>query len=358
MAVDVLADNELGVFLNRKRRDKEMVGSAELGAWIAQVLEFSKELVGVDGAALWLDRPLPKRTGKHALTLIASFGIPKALGTIEERERSEVMKTYHGQSEGPCTVLHEKNGDYTLRVLHAIRLEQSNSGVLELLFKKDPVQDITRPSAMLADYLARTILNAIDIVKQSYLARHDDLTGVWNLRALEQHLYADIQDAKDTRTPLSVAFVDVDHLKSINDAHGHRAGSQALKTVARVLDEVTEGAGGLPLGRVYRFGGDEFVVVLPRCDTSECQNLMDTVRGLVEQQPGPTELTVSVGTTTLEDAKVDTLTEPTIEEIYDALLASADAALYAAKEAGRNRVDSAKPAPPKPSSVPPLDKHR
>ncbi len=160
------------------------------------------------------------------------------------------------------------------------------------------------------------------------LSRHDWLTGLPNRRALMECLHAEWTRFARAGKPLAVLCLDVDHFKAINDSAGHAAGDAALVGLAQVLrDHIRQG------DVVGRNGGEEFVVVLPETDTQAAVEVAERLRRAVAQaerlHPLRTQaLTVSIG------AACATASDPH----FDALLARADAALYRAKNGGRNRV--------------------
>jgi diguanylate cyclase (GGDEF)-like protein len=175
------------------------------------------------------------------------------------------------------------------------------------------------------------------------LAMTDDLTGLHNLRSFEMNLRAMIVAAASTAMPLSLLVLDVDRLKSLNDVHGHLAGAEAVRTIGEVL------AAHLPAeSTACRYGGDEFVIALPRSGQSDAvrvaEHVCQTVNGLAPVLAGVAfpsgALSVSVGVacrtfngTALHDADIDAAGE--------ALFRAADTALYMAKRAGRNRICTA-----------------
>ncbi|MEY2524406.1 MAG: hypothetical protein QOJ66_2971 [Ilumatobacteraceae bacterium] len=152
------------------------------------------------------------------------------------------------------------------------------------------------------------------------LALCDDLTGVGNRRRLDRDL---AMEASTGDTPVAVIMVDVDHFKRINDEHGHVAGDTALRGVADVLSrEVRSG------DVVYRYGGEEFCVLLAKTNTTEAGQVAERIRYAVSQMPAAIDepLTVSIGVAL---GKGEHVTQTMVR---------ADEALYKSKEGGRNRV--------------------
>ncbi len=171
--------------------------------------------------------------------------------------------------------------------------------------------------------------------KLERLSREDGLTGIANRRHFEEALESEWRRASRTRTPLSVVMIDIDDFKPFNDTLGHQRGDECLRRVAASLAGVLHRAGDL----VARYGGDEFVAILPVMDRAGALEMADVLRHRVEDLGIPSQgargssvLTVSVGVSTHF---------PDEEGSAEALLAAADKALYLAKERGRNRVCSA-----------------
>lgn len=161
----------------------------------------------------------------------------------------------------------------------------------------------------------------------------DALTGVFNRHYLVERLETEFAFAKRHERPLSVIYVDADHFKNVNDTHGHAAGDEVLRGLARrIIDTVrTEDV-------VARIGGEEFVVLIrdiePVSMLSIGERLRSGVEALhIEHEGVVIPITVSVG--------VASMSRETPYESAEGLLAQADAALYRAKEDGRNRVQLA-----------------
>lgn len=158
----------------------------------------------------------------------------------------------------------------------------------------------------------------------SRLAGTDALTDLANRRAWNTALNNHLEDAAKDENPLAVAFLDLDRFKSFNDTHGHLAGDEHLRQVAaRWLDSMPVGA------TLARIGGEEFAVALPGVDASTARELLEKFCSLV-----PGEETCSVGLTVWDGS-----------EDASSLMGRADAALYAAKHRGRNRVEAWLPSP-------------
>ncbi len=161
-------------------------------------------------------------------------------------------------------------------------------------------------------------------------AQRDQLTGLPNRWAFEQQFSAATIRAKERFEPLSVAFIDIDHFKQVNDTHGHEAGDRVLQLVAKTLDGF--GRGNCHLAR---HGGEEFVIVLENTSTEEAKQQIDAVReelaerSLVNKDNGQNigRVTFSAGVAPFNPG------EPNRQ-----VLRNADAALYEAKHSGRNKV--------------------
>jgi diguanylate cyclase (GGDEF)-like protein len=170
------------------------------------------------------------------------------------------------------------------------------------------------------------------------LARTDALTQLANRRSLEEDLR--MLDARSQRygRPYCVAICDVDHFKTYNDTLGHQAGDEALRAVAAKLAAEVRASDG-----VYRYGGEEFVLVLPEQSLQTARAAVERVRAAVEQLaiPHPGRGPGGVVTMSFGIAGFRPGQTTTVED----LLKQADGALYEAKEAGRNRVAVADDAP-------------
>ena len=203
---------------------------------------------------------------------------------------------------------------------------------------------------VLAVFAVPTVLLARRFMMHAQLlakSRIDSKTGLLNAATWESEATAEITRAIRTRSPLSVALIDIDHFKAVNDTHGHLAGDAALRALSDVLREQLRG-----YDVVGRFGGEEFVVLLPQTSEADALLIAERLRTHVAAMsipltPGASpeacvRLTVSIGVTAL-DAAGGELTD---------LLTAADAALYYAKQTGRNKTHVAGASVPLAQIVP------
>ena len=162
------------------------------------------------------------------------------------------------------------------------------------------------------------------------LAAHDPLTGAFNRRAMEHELQVAIATMRRDRTPVGLAVLDLDHFKRINDSYGHEAGDRVLIEFAQLVVAATRKG-----DRLFRYGGEEFVLLLPGADASALRTLSEVLRTTVASQLRCQDevVSVSIGAAALAP-----------DEDVAAWLARADAAMYRAKHEGRDRVVVSEPA--------------
>ena len=161
-------------------------------------------------------------------------------------------------------------------------------------------------------------------------ATHDSLTRLWNREAICGILQRELDRVKRADVPLGIIMADIDYFKRINDTYGHLAGDAVLREAAHCMRMVVR-----PYDGIGRYGGEEFLLVLPDCDEAGAVALAERVRESIEADAmalaeGMVPITFSLGVATSKVAQ-----EP------EALIGAADTALYRAKNNGRNRVELA-----------------
>jgi len=211
------------------------------------------------------------------------------------------------------------------RIIRALEI-----GVNDYLIRPIDQQELT---ARLRTQIKRKRYNdhlRLSVTQTIEMAVTDALTGLHNRRYLDSHLRTLVERAAARRRPLSLMITDLDRFKSINDAWGHDGGDEVLKEFARRLRKNVRG-----IDLACRYGGEEFVVVMPDTDGAIAEKVAERVRAEIAGAPfvvgknGETiEVTVSVGVSELKR----------INDTMEELMKRADIALYEAKTGGRNRV--------------------
>ncbi|MBI4808063.1 MAG: sensor domain-containing diguanylate cyclase [Nitrosomonadales bacterium] len=188
----------------------------------------------------------------------------------------------------------------------------------------------------LANIFSICLENALNHERLNLIGLTDPLTGIFNRRYLETRCQEEAANVRRYRTPLCAMFLDIDKFKRINDTHGHLIGDEVLRTVAGLIKSELRSNDVLA-----RYGGEEFVVLLPQTGQHHACEIAERIRHTIASHPfrlnGPNEsqVTISIGI-----AQVAEEPEGSDLEIAHKLFATADEALYLAKESGRNKVVS------------------
>ncbi len=204
-------------------------------------------------------------------------------------------------------------------------------GVLAAYLPAGPGEDrrIDRLIESAAGQVGLFLHKHADGEKIRFLANHDALTGLLNHWSFQNIFEREFERHRRHDRNLSLLFVDIDHFKRINDEYGHQAGDRVLREIARILT-----ANLRKIDYVFRYGGDEFVVLMTETDSQRASMLAHRIRGAVKREAGgiaPSRLPVSIS---IGIADCGDLTQAEREE----LLFRADVALYQAKNGGRDRI--------------------
>jgi len=279
-------------FSDRALRIEHRVAGRDEG-WVASTSP-EIELAGLEPGAYRIEvRLADPETGRHSEPAAFGFAL-----------RPPWWRTAWARALGACGLLALSLGAYLWR-RHQWRQRQVR---LEQLVR-ERTRELEASRAQLEE-----------------LASRDALTGLWNRRALTEILRREVIRARRERTPLTLAIVDIDHFKQVNDTHGHPAGDAVLKDFAARLAGTVR-----PYDAVGRLGGEEFCLVLPGLDLSQPDDRRRLCRMQVDISRAPT--VIGVVTSSFGAAMLDA-------ELLDdeRLLEAADQALYRAKRAGRNQV--------------------
>jgi diguanylate cyclase (GGDEF)-like protein len=211
--------------------------------------------------------------------------------------------------------------------------EETESGVFWVLGEGRPFrEDEIERALIVTGHTSLSLRNAEHYHRAKERALVDDVTEVYNARYLLEAMDREIRRAERYGNELSVLFLDLDRFKLVNDHHGHLVGSQALRQLSQVLGQCVR-----QVDTLARYGGDEFTILLVGTGEETGTEIAERIRRIVAETPfeaGPDQvvrLTCSVGVSTY----------PTHGRTREALLDSADKAMYRAKSKGRNRICSA-----------------
>lgn len=216
--------------------------------------------------------------------------------------------------------------DFQIEALKALSRQVSQLLELRVVSKELNLQLRDREwyEQQLHAYHEALELQNADLVEQT---RTDPLTGLPNRRAFAVSLAAEMEKSRANGQRLSVAVLDIDHFKTINDLHGHAEGDQVLVALASMLKSHFAGR-----GVAARYGGEEFVMLLPDCNAEQARLQCEFVRQAVSVLPIGLPVTVSIGVAEIRGS----------DDTPDDAFRRADEALYAAKRGGRDRVEVAR----------------
>jgi diguanylate cyclase (GGDEF)-like protein len=356
--IHCLSALELDRFLARRRAGLGLPIEFHLADNLANTLRRIHEIIPCRASAVLLDNPASKLESSPAseLTVIAAGGetpeddAGRGLpidGTFAGAVYRSGESRMSLQQDVPELGSSDHSGVAKRDLLAVpIRIEHEVCGVVELVdrFGIDGFssQDLDLLQVF-ADYLSLSIQSVLDNRQAQEIAKKDNLTGLFNDRYLHIALSRAIERCLQADDDLAVLFLDLDFFKRVNDTHGHLTGSQVLREVGGLLAQTATAPGTI----AARYGGDEFVLVIPGLDLDAAIDLAEEIRTRVLlthycSEPGELQAetidlsgqTCSIGVATLRRHITEELP---VERIKSNLLRLADAAMYVAKETGRNR---------------------
>jgi diguanylate cyclase (GGDEF)-like protein len=356
-----LEPTNLERFLERRRAHPSFPLELSLAENLIEILRRASGFVPSAAGSILLDDPSNKQDDRrqNILTFIAAFGesAESLVGKSIPADRGIASRVYlTGEAYSTAYAPEDRffygavdeATHYHTQSLIAIpiRIEAEVCGVLELV-NRDNAPNYSQQDLNLleifAGYISISIQNVLDGRQAQEIAKRDNLTGLYNDRYLHIALSDTIRSCQEADRDLAVLFLDLDYFKHVNDSHSHLAGSQVLREVGKLLRRRVAAKNGIPA----RYGGDEFVIMLPGFDLDRAVDLAEEIRSEVVAttfcaSPGeilPEALhlkgiTCSIGVATLRQHLAVDLS---LEASKSTLLRLADAAMYVAKETGRNR---------------------
>lgn len=377
-----LDPRKMEAFLERRRAAIVLASEMSLAENLAEILRKANEFVPSAAGSILLDNPLQKAADKrrNQLTFVAAFG-EKATSLVGREINARQGIAGHVYSTGQG--YHTRNTaddehffagvdeltSYNTHSLVAIpiRIGQEVCGVMELMNRQGAdyySADDRNLLQIFSSYISISIQNVLDGRRAQELAKRDNLTGLFNDHYLHVAMSRAVEKCLEERQDLAVIFLDLDYFKQVNDTHGHLAGSQVLREVGHLLKAHMGHLEGIPT----RYGGDEFVLVIPGIHLDQALDVAEEIRNSIVENTfcdkageiqrealNLTGLTCSIGVATLErhvEAGID------VEECKSTLLRLADMAMYVAKKTGRNRTAvAAEPVRRRAPAARPLRRH-
>lgn len=342
------------------------ISEVDLSGVLCEILRRANDFVSSQAGAIYLRDASVAESPEvpPEMVLVASFGLQV---TSLEGEPVPISEGLAGQvlSRGELLVGKTPTSDILLELppdgkrrrgsVVALPLWAGRRVVGALELVQDPETAFSERQLAILETFALTIssaiANAIEAQRSKDMARRDDLTRLYNDRFLHQNLTLELRRLIAEGQDCGLLFIDLDRFKRINDSHGHLVGSRVLREMGDLLRQVLPGA-----AIAARYGGDEFVVVLPGHSPQESAWVAETIRQSIEshvfletadqEDPenypalGLSDLTASIGLVTLEADIVPLFETRTIEllALKNELLRAADRRMYRAKALGRNRI--------------------
>jgi diguanylate cyclase (GGDEF)-like protein len=353
---------QLERFLERHKAGLSLKNEVDLDLVLRQILQKAYEFVPSESGSILLDDPYRKVATRrdNELVFIATFGDSSRnlVGTRLPAQHGIVGRVY--QTGTPYLSADVEKDQYFYGNIDAQIGHKTHSvvavpvyigkhvvGVLELINRLEGKSFTRRDMTLLeifAGYTSFTLQNALDAKRAHELAKKDDLTGLYNDRWFHVRLNETLTEARKSGKEAVLLFMDLDRFKVVNDCHGHLAGSQVLREVGFLLKRIVQQGDAT----VARYGGDEFVMILPETTLDDglrvCEEIREAVasttflerewgfsmpplhlRGILSASIGVAQYIPDAGSTTALDLE------------RSELLRRADMAMYHAKSLGKNQ---------------------
>ncbi len=335
----------------------------DLNAVLREILLWANRFVPSESGSILLDAPMGERSGRahQALYFVACFGkgsvalvnttLPASKGIAGRTYRSGRPYISKEVSQDNCFYpgLDKKTKFCTKSIICApIKLNGQTIGVIELINRLSDINYTPKDLSLLkifAEYTSTLIQNALDAKAFEILSKKDNLTSLYNDRYFYSQLTKEAARSIKRGTDLSLIFMDLDRFKEVNDSYGHLAGSRVLTEVGGIIKDTLPNADS----RGVRYGGDEYVVILPGLNLDEAAEYAEKLRMTIQDFTFLTKrlhanakpimlkghITSSVGAASLME---NVAKSGSVNEIRDNLIKQADTAMYKSKQDGRNLI--------------------
>lgn len=363
MQFNSLETPQLERFLERHKAGLSLKNEVDLDLVLRQILQKANEFVPSESGSILLDDPYRKVATRkdNELVFIATFGDASRdlIGQRLSAQNGIVGRVY--QSGTPHLSVDVERDNYFYRDIDEAIGHKTNSivavpvhigkhvcGVLELINRLDHQPFTLRDMTLLeifAGYTSFTLQNALDAKRAHELAKKDDLTGLYNDRWFHVRLTETLSEARQSGREAVLLFMDLDRFKWVNDCHGHLAGSQVLREVGFLLKRIVQRTDAT----VARYGGDEFVMILPNTSLDEGLRVCEEIRRAIESTTflerewgfsmapvhlrGVLSASIGIARFAPEAGSISS-----VEMDKNELLRRADVAMYHAKSLGKNQV--------------------
>ncbi|TAN62027.1 GGDEF domain-containing protein [bacterium] len=349
--------------LERKRDDSVKPGNIDLGLVLKEILLQANKFVPSESGSILLDTSAlnKNRRATDVLYFVACFGkgsskvvgktIPINIGIAGNTYASgkpyiskKVKSDKHFYAD-----MDKKTKYLTQSIICApIKLCGAGIGVIELINKRKSVNYESGDLTLLkifAEYTSTLIQNSLDAKNFGELSIRDNLTGLYNDRYVFDRLGKESAKALRSDRDLSLMFFDLDRFKEINDTHGHLAGSRVLKEVGEIMFDTVGKTSAVPA----RYGGDEFVIILPGMDIQKAAELAEKLRKKIERfifinkrhhgiGRALSIKNIITGSFGVASLKANIGTKASQNVVCDKLIRLSDKAMYDAKGSGKNKV--------------------
>ncbi len=360
--INIANKSIIETILERKKREYMCAQQVDTKGMLKNILSWANQFVPSESGSILFDDPTVKhgKNRSNYLYFVSCFGkgSSKLIGTAIPAETGIVGKVYTSgkpyiskkarEDINFYSAIDKKTQFQTKSIICApIKINKITIGVIELINRLDQINynndDLTLLK-IFAEHTSTLLQNSLDAKRFAELSIRDNLTGLYNDRYFYDAITHEVTKAIKKETELSLIFLDLDHFKEVNDTYGHLAGSRLLSEVGVILGSGLKGFSLI----TSRYGGDEFVCILPGSDTKAATRYAEHLRKTIEEYVFLTrrfrgqkkairlsgQITASIGVVSMKHGQK----QATVTAVRDTLIRDADKAMYSSKENGRNKV--------------------